>query len=93
MLIRISRKLEEIDVIDVLSDLFILWGTPGEIQLDAAPVWVSRVVDTHWEIVARRAGAKILQNAARITLFKKHTDFCLTPHLEAEMMVIFMVGQ
>jgi transposase InsO family protein len=32
--IRVSRKLKAVDVIDVLSDLFILRGVPGHIQSD-----------------------------------------------------------
>jgi hypothetical protein len=32
--IRVARKLKAIDVIDVLSDLFILRGIPGHIRSD-----------------------------------------------------------
>ena len=35
--IRIARKLKAIDVIDVLSDLFILRGIPGHIRSDNGP--------------------------------------------------------
>ena len=35
--IRINRKLKAIDVIDVLSDLFILRGIPGYIRSDNVP--------------------------------------------------------
>ena len=35
--IRINRKLKAIDVIDVLSDLFILRGVPGHIRSDNGP--------------------------------------------------------
>jgi len=34
--IRVDRKLKAIDVIDVLSDLFILRGVPGHIRSDNA---------------------------------------------------------
>lgn len=42
--IRISRKLKAIDVIDVLSDLFILRGVPGHIRSDNGPEFVARVL-------------------------------------------------
>ena len=32
--IRVARKLKAIDVVDVLSDLFILGGVPGHIRSD-----------------------------------------------------------
>ena len=35
--IRVARKLKAIDVIDVLSDLFILRGIPGHIRSDNGP--------------------------------------------------------
>jgi transposase InsO family protein len=42
--IRVSRKLKSIDVIDVLSDLFILRGVPGHIRSDNGPEFVARAV-------------------------------------------------
>ena len=42
--IRVARKLKAIDVIDVLSDLFILRGIPGHIRSDNGPEFVARVV-------------------------------------------------
>ena len=42
--IRISRKLKPSDVIDVLSDLFILRGVPGHIKSDNGPEFVANVV-------------------------------------------------
>jgi putative transposase len=42
--IRINRKLKAIDVIDVLSDLFILRGVPGHIRSDNGPEFVAKVV-------------------------------------------------
>ena len=35
--IRVSRRLKAVDVIDVLSDLFILRGIPGHIRSDDGP--------------------------------------------------------
>ena len=37
--IRVSRRLKSIDVIDVLSDLFILRGVPGFIRSDNVLRW------------------------------------------------------
>ncbi len=42
--IRINRKLKAIDVIDVLSDLFILRGVPGHIRSDNGPEFVAKAV-------------------------------------------------
>jgi transposase InsO family protein len=42
--IRINRKLKAIDVIDVLSDLFILRGIPGYIRSDNGPEFVATAV-------------------------------------------------
>src|SRR6187402_1975066 len=38
--IRVARKLKAIDVIDVLSDLFILRGVPGHIRSDNGPEFI-----------------------------------------------------
>ena len=42
--IRVSRRLKSIDVIDVLSDLFILRGVPGYIRSDNGPEFVAKAV-------------------------------------------------
>ena len=42
--IRVARKLKAIDVIDVLSDLFILRGMPGHIRSDNGPEFVAKAV-------------------------------------------------
>ena len=42
--IRIKRKLKAIDVIDVLSDLFILRGIPGHIRSDNGPEFIAKAV-------------------------------------------------
>ena len=42
--IRIARKLRAIDVIDILSDLFILRGVPGHIRSDNGPEFVAEAV-------------------------------------------------
>ena len=42
--IRVARKLKAIDVIDVLSDLFIARGVPGHIRSDNGPEFVAKAV-------------------------------------------------
>jgi transposase InsO family protein len=42
--IRVARKLKSNDVIDVLSDLFILRGVPGHVRSDNGPEFVAKVV-------------------------------------------------
>ena len=42
--IRVSRKLKAADVIDVLSDLFILRGIPGHIRSDNGPEFIAKAV-------------------------------------------------
>ena len=42
--IRIDRKLKAIDVIDVLSDLFILRGVPEHVRSDNGPEFVAKAV-------------------------------------------------
>ena len=42
--IRIGRKLRSTDVIDVLSDLFILRGVPGHIRSDNGPEFIAKAV-------------------------------------------------
>ena len=44
--IRVDRRLTSIDVIDVLSDLFILRGVPGHIRSDNGPEFVAKAVQT-----------------------------------------------
>ena len=42
--IRVSRKLNSTDVIDVLSDQFILRGVPGHIRSDNGPEFIAKAV-------------------------------------------------
>jgi transposase InsO family protein len=42
--IRVARKLKAIDVIDVLSDLFVLRGIPAHIRSDNGPEFVAKAV-------------------------------------------------
>lgn len=44
LVIRIARKLKSTDVIDVLTDLFILRGAPGHIRSDNGPEFIAKAV-------------------------------------------------
>ena len=54
--IRVARRLKSIDVIDVLSDLFILRGVPGHIRSDNGPEFIAKAVQDWMAVVgAKRA--------------------------------------
>lgn len=42
--IRLARRLRAVDVIDVLSDLFILRGVPGHVRSDNGPEFIAKTV-------------------------------------------------
>ena len=52
--IRVKRKLSSIDVIDALSDLFILRGVPDYIRSDNGPEFVAEAVQTWIRAVGAR---------------------------------------
>jgi putative transposase len=52
--IRVARKLKAIDVIDVLSDLFILRGVPGYIRSDNGPEFVAQAVQEWIAVVGAK---------------------------------------
>ncbi len=52
--IRIKRKLNSIDVIDVLSDLFILRGVPEHIRSDNGPEFIAIAVRKWIEAVGSK---------------------------------------
>lgn len=52
--IRVNRKLNSTDVIDILSDLFIMRGVPGHVRSDNGPEFVAKAVQD-W---TRAVGAK-----------------------------------
>src|SRR5215218_1394280 len=53
--IRVNRKLSSIDVVDVLSDLFILHGIPGHTRSDNGPEFVATAVRAWIAAVAAKA--------------------------------------
>jgi putative transposase len=52
--IRVARKLKATDVIDVLSDLFILRGVPGHVRSDSGPEFVAEAVQAWITAVGAR---------------------------------------
>ena len=54
LMIRVKRKLNSIDVIDVLTDLFILRGPPAFIRLDNGPEFVAEAVRRWIEAVGAK---------------------------------------
>jgi transposase InsO family protein len=53
--IRVARKLKAADVIDVLSDLFILRGVPSHIRSDNGPEFVAKALRSWIAAVGARA--------------------------------------
>ncbi|ULB10219.1 IS3 family transposase [Cereibacter azotoformans] len=52
--IRVSRKLNSTDVLDVLSELFILRGVPGHMRSDNSPEFIATAVRTWFAAVGAR---------------------------------------
>jgi transposase InsO family protein len=52
--IKIDRKLKSTDVIDVLSDLFILRGVPGHVRSDNGPEFIAKAVREWIDAVGAR---------------------------------------
>ncbi len=52
--IRVDRRLNSVDVIDVLSDLFILRGVPEHICSDNGPEFVAKAVQAWGQTVGAR---------------------------------------
>ncbi len=52
--IRVARRLKSIDVIDALSDLFILRGVPGHIRSDNGPEFIAKAVQDWLAAVGAR---------------------------------------
>ena len=58
--IRVARKLKAIDVIDVLSDLFILRGVPAHIRSDNGPEFVAKAVQEWIALVGAKTAGQAL---------------------------------
>ena len=57
-MIRVDRKLNSIDVIDVLTDMFILRGPPAFIRSDNGPEFVAEAVSNNG-LIEEQQGANL----------------------------------
>ena len=57
--IRVSRRLKSIDVIDALSDLFILRGVPEHIRSDSGPEFIAKAVQDWIAAVGCQSARKV----------------------------------
>jgi putative transposase len=74
--IRVARRLGSIDVVDALSDLFILRGVPGHIRSDNGPEFVAKTVRT-W-IAAVGAKAAYIEPGSPLQGHRRGPDPCGT---------------
>jgi putative transposase len=54
--IKVNRELKAVDVIDVLSDLFILRGVPSHIRSDNGPEFIAKALRDCISAVGARTG-------------------------------------
>jgi transposase InsO family protein len=78
--IRINRRLKAIDIIDVLSDLFILRGVPGHIRSDNGPEFVAKAVQ-EWV-------AAVGTKTAYVELGSRITGKMSAPGINAERKIL-----
>ena len=81
--IRVNRKLRSTDVIDALSDLFILRGIPGHIRSDNGPEFVAMAV-REW-IAATRPPTSSEAVHGRTATVKASTRNCVTNSFNGEI--------
>jgi putative transposase len=74
--IRVARKLKAIDVIDVLSDLFILRGIPAHIRSDNGPEFVAKVVQ-EWIAVVGAKTAYIERGSPWVGYIESFNALCM----------------
>src|ERR1700731_1888862 len=81
--IRVNRKLNSTDVIDVLSDVCIMRGVPGHVRSDNGPEFVAKALDPRgrrqdrlyraWQPLGKRLLRKLQLEASRRT--SRQRDF------------------
>ena len=76
--IRVARKLKAIDVIDLLSDLFILRGVPGHIRSDNGPEFVAKAVQDWIAAVGARPPTSRPAARGRTAMWRASTRACAT---------------
>ena len=82
--IRVARKLKAIDVIDVLSDLFILRGMPGHIRSDNGPEFVAQTVQAWLQRSVRRLPTSHQAALGRTDTSRVLTHACATNYSMAK---------
>jgi transposase InsO family protein len=75
--IRVDRKLKAIDVIDVLSDLFILRGVPGHIRSDNGPEFIAKAVQ-QWITAVGAPPTSLRARPGRTVTWSRSTRGCGT---------------
>ena len=81
--IRIDRKLKSIDVIDVLSDLFILHGVPEHIRSDNGSEFVAKAVQDGLPLSGRRQPTLRREAHGRTALLSHSTPDCVMSYSTA----------
>jgi hypothetical protein len=76
--IRVARKLKAIDVIDVLSDLFILRGVPGHVRSDNGPECVAEAVQAWITAVGAKTASVERGSPGRTATSRASTRACVT---------------
>jgi putative transposase len=76
--IRVARKLGAADVIDVLSDLFILRGVPAHIRSDNGPEFVAKAVRGWIAAVGARTAYIAPAACGRMDTWRASTPACAT---------------
>ena len=71
--IRVNRKLNSTDVIDVLSDLCIMRGVPGHVRSDNGPEFVAKAVQDWIRAVAPRPPISSLAALGKTAIAKAST--------------------
>ena len=74
--IRVARKLKAIDVIDVLSDLFILRGVPGHIRSDNGPEFVAKAIQEWIAAVGAKTAYITPGSPGRMVTSRASTHAC-----------------
>lgn len=73
LIIRVSRKLNPTDVIDVLSDQFILRGVPDHIRSDNGPEFTVTAVQEWTAAVGARTPTSSLDHPGRTAIARAST--------------------
>ncbi len=85
--IHVNRKLNSTDVIDVLSDLFIMRGVPGHVRSNNGPEFVAKAVRTGLVRSAPRPPISSLAALGKTTIAKASTRSFATSYSMARFSI------